>query len=261
MIKKILVLLGGLTVLALIVYVAQSRREAVRPETTPDLVGPVYDPTKPFACGGSMALDLEGKTVDLAEGEAFSAGGDCRLVLRNFAVKAPVAVSAGGDAVVVLEGGTFEGTQAAVSVGGNATLEVRGAALIGSIQRSGEARIVGLPEEEKRDETLDMSRRWGKGACDGVVACYKNAGEFGRISGRVEIDIDGKGAGTNPLYVAGQAPAAVKTCLIENAGKKHLAGYDGPAGKLICEYSGTLTQETEMMTWSPAFLTAEPNQP
>jgi hypothetical protein len=93
----------------------------------------LWDRESPFSCGGGWKVKLEGEDIELAEGNVVSAGGDCQLTLIDCTFKSPTPISAGGSAHVVIEGGRIEGTQMAISLGGNATAEVRGAEIVGDV--------------------------------------------------------------------------------------------------------------------------------
>jgi hypothetical protein len=85
-----------------------------------------------LTCGGNMVMKLEGKEVDL-DGTAIMAGGKCELTLKDCTFKGTTPLTIGGDAKVTIEGGTFTGSEKAVSAGGNAKVTIKGATLVGDI--------------------------------------------------------------------------------------------------------------------------------
>jgi len=99
----------------------------------------------PLVCGGVDELSFEGETVTFPTGTAITAGGNCKLTLVNCNVTAPVAVDVGGNAQVIIRGGTVTGATAAISAGGNAHVVVEGASVSGPVTRGGNAQITGVP--------------------------------------------------------------------------------------------------------------------
>jgi hypothetical protein len=99
-----------------------------------------WDGKTTLECSGNDELSFEDCTATLS-GTAVLASGNCRLHLKRCTIVADTAIEAGGNARVLVEGGTVEGKQLAVDAGGNAVVEVRGA-LTGKVKRSGNARVI-----------------------------------------------------------------------------------------------------------------------
>jgi hypothetical protein len=129
--------------------------------------GPITDLV---ICGRNQSLQFEGRTFEVEQGPALIAGGSCtvtlthcslvahhtkqigvvyagaqsRIVLRDCTIAGDLALSAGGSAVVEVEGGAIEGSEAAVSALGQATVRSRGAKVTGKVEHKDQAVLEGL---------------------------------------------------------------------------------------------------------------------
>jgi len=67
--------------------------------------------------------------------------GNCHLKLVRCQIKADLPIEAAGNAHVLIDGGSIEGSKHAFDASGNASIEVRGARVVGTVKRSGNAHI------------------------------------------------------------------------------------------------------------------------
>jgi hypothetical protein len=221
-----------------------------------------WDGTKPFQCGGSQNRTFKDLKIKYspAAGEPFadnaiSAGGDCQLTLINCEISGNKVISAGGNAHIIIKGGKIEGKEEAMHVGGNATIEVtEGAQIVGPVESGGAGKIMGMPEQEKKQTVRSLSQRFGKGACDAVIRCYQQNKAFGNVQGLVSGEVNASGKVTAAKYSAGEAPQPVRQCLEQAMVTKSIAGFDGKPGKLQCQYAGTLTAGSQMLSLDSQFV-------
>lgn len=107
---------------------------------------PIHDK---LICNGNDAgfgkFELRATQEQIDEwGEAFAADGNCDAELDKSIIVSPgVAVRAGGNTKLVFTGGRIEGKPAMV-LAGNATVELRGTEVVGDVETSGNAKVIGL---------------------------------------------------------------------------------------------------------------------
>lgn len=104
----------------------------------------IWDGTGPLVCAGNQVLDVTPVSATLGVSPAITAMGNCRMTLHGVHVSAPVALQVGGNAEVILDGGSYTGSSAAIVAGANAHVVVQGALVQGPVQRSGGARVDGM---------------------------------------------------------------------------------------------------------------------
>ena len=196
-----------------------------------------WDGTSKLECYGSTVMHLKGKQAHVS-GEAIDAAGNCEIEIEDCEITGEPAIRAGGNAKVTLRGGRMEG-KTAIWAAGNAEVDIRGTHVVGKIDRGGNARVHGLPEEDAKQAAEDLSRKYGADACAGMIDCYTQAGAFGQISGRLTSHVGADGHMLDATY-EGEAKPPIRACLIAAARKRVIAGYDGKAGILTCEYAGTI---------------------
>lgn len=102
--------------------------------------GLTWDGKSTLRCAGNDSLSVEDKVVSLA-GTAVIAGGNCDLTLTRCFITADVAIEAGGNATVHVEGGRIEGRTRSIDAEGNADVKVRGAEIVGRTRERGNAHI------------------------------------------------------------------------------------------------------------------------
>jgi hypothetical protein len=198
-----------------------------------------WDGDSKLECYGSTVMHLRGK-----KGKAIAAAGNCEIAVENCDVEE---LTAGGNAKVTLVGGKLGRLFAA----GNADVEIRGTA-VEKVDRGGNVRVHGLPEEDAKQAVEDLSRRYGSGACNGMIECYTSARAFGQISGRVEAKVGPDGHMLDATY-EGEAKPAIRECLLATMRKKVIAGYDGKPGVLSCEYAGTMAAGSRQLMIGGSF--------
>ena len=108
-----------------------------------------------------------------------------------------------------------------------------------------------IPKVETDEKKHD---RWGSGACNGVVACYREHDFVGSASGTASAEIGPGGQATKGNYV-GAAPRAIRNCIVSLMSKKSIAAedWDKKGGKLFCRFAGTVNGGTIMMSNSWGF--------
>ncbi len=133
-----------------------------------------------IACTGTEELVLTRRYIDAPEGDGVVAEGTCKVTLTDCHVVARGhAVSAAGDAVVVIRNSTLRGGKSALYLGDRARASARGNTYSGGIlvmgradyddqggnetQRTAEATVV-APAEEVGDEVGDQGDSPGSGA-------------------------------------------------------------------------------------------------
>ncbi len=92
-------------------------------------------------------------------GSAFEASGNCDATISNPEFRSPlVALVAGGNSHLVIEGGILEGGKHAIVVSGNATVEIRGTVVLGKIKKSGHGKVIGMDTAKRsEDESEDKA--------------------------------------------------------------------------------------------------------
>jgi hypothetical protein len=198
-----------------------------------------WDGTSTLECFGSTVMHLRGK-----KGKAISAAGNCEMTIENCEIDE---VTAGGGAKVTLIGGKV----GLLSAAGGVDVEIRGTS-VGKVDRGGSGRVHGLPEEDAKQAAEDLSRRYGAGACDGMIECYLSARAFGQISGRVGAHVGPDGHMLDATY-EGEAKPAIRQCLLAVMRKKVIADYDGKEGVLSCEYAGTMAAGSRQLMIGGSF--------
>jgi hypothetical protein len=233
----------------------------------------LWDEASTLRCVGNQSMTLQHKRVSLAKGPIVFAAGNCHLSLIDCEFEAPQVLEIGGNAHVSLRGGRLAGTtsvagnatldidgshvagQPAMNVSGNALVAVKGGGTVeGAVAVDGNARVTGIPDLEATQKASELSNRWSRGACDGVLRCYTQADAFGNISGRLNVSIGADGQATDATYEKGDAPDAVRLCLIAWGKQQRLQGYAGRPGHLGCEYAGSLTRSSQRLSLDRSFL-------
>lgn len=145
----------------------------------------------------------------------------------------------GGDKIqthVVVQGGRVEAPETAIQLQMSSLKVEKNATLVGKVIRGDRSSMVtGIPELERDQANEGVAKKFGQAVCDMAVACYKKNSWVGKYT--VDIESDGQ---VSSAKFDGSPPKDVKECLLDPKDKK-LAGYDGPPGKLTCEWSVTHT--------------------
>ncbi len=220
-----------------------------------------WDGSAPLMCGGSQSITVENLTINLPGSSAIQAGGNCQVTLINTTLTAGTAIDAGGDAVITIRGGSVTGTENALSLGGNARVNIeQGAVVNGPISSGGSAVVTGLPEGDPRlastrSTPVDPAEEAARTRiCTDLTACYAQLNAYGQISGRVLVDLAADGSITNATYEGGQAPEPVQQCLTQTARSRPVVGWSGGAARVTCEYSGTYMQGIQQMMHSSSLV-------
>jgi len=232
-----------------------------------------WDGTTTLECYGGTVMTLRDRTIKTgpADGPILSVAGDCEIEIINCNLTGQRVLSAGGNAHVTIRDSKFNGgldlggnvevdfynstidVAQDADVAGNAKVTFHDSHLEGNLEVLGNAVVKGIPELDERMARTDLSRRYGATACDGVTDCYGNAGAFGNISGQLVVDIDATGHAVDARYENGDAPPAVRECLIALGRARSIKPFDGKPGRMTCFYAGTFIPGAMRMSTSPSF--------
>ncbi len=103
--------------------------------------------TAPLLCGGNQSIEASDITAAFSSGSAISAGGNCHVKCTRCRLQAPVAISVGGNAQIMLLDSHVEGSQTGVLAGGNAEVKFLGnSTLAGGVSKGGNAQVLAPPE-------------------------------------------------------------------------------------------------------------------
>lgn len=134
----------GMAIAGYAVYHAVNPTAAL-PGAVSALVHP-WDGSSPLVCGGDQRIEAHDVRAIFATGTAIDAGGDCHVTCTHCTLQAPVAISAGGDAQIVLVDSRVEGSTQAIVAGGDATVKVTGeSSVTGAVVKGGDAQVVVPP--------------------------------------------------------------------------------------------------------------------
>lgn len=88
----------------------------------PGLLGPVWDGTAPFACGGNDSVTIEGVTANLPNDTAIRVSSNCELTIIGSSITARVGIEADGNRSVRLQNTVIQATETGIFIGGNKQL-------------------------------------------------------------------------------------------------------------------------------------------
>ena len=126
--------------------VRSHRASAISAGVGAGLTGGGWAGGTPLQCGGNDSIDASDVTVAFSSGSAIDAGGNCHVTCTRCTIKAPVAISAGGNAEITLIDSHVEGSQTGVEAGGNAQVKFAGnSTLVGSVSKGGNAQVMAPP--------------------------------------------------------------------------------------------------------------------
>jgi hypothetical protein len=134
-------LLAGAIVLGVVLYLRHTVHKAMTEPSASAKAAAKWDGKSPLTCS-SGEVTIEGVTAKL-DGTAITASGDCHLKLIGVDVSAAIAIEAGGNATVSIEGGSIAGTKHAVHALGNAEVKLDKTKVTGEKKKLGSAKIVG----------------------------------------------------------------------------------------------------------------------
>jgi hypothetical protein len=168
------------------------------------------------------------------------------------------AVDASGFAKIVLTGTTVDGK---VSATGSSVVESRNAKILGKVSADGPANLVGFAPEALPSSLASAGSRSspvrpqdpGSRACTGIGACYKTYA--GQIAGHLVMRVDARGDVQNVTYT-GSATPDQKKCLLDLGRQKSVADAPPGPGQLVCDYAGTVTPGSQMLSESGSFVPA-----
>jgi hypothetical protein len=238
-----------------------------------------WDGNSPLECYGSTVMSVRGRHVDMpgAGSAIIHAAGNCELEIVDCNLSGRMVLDAGGNAHVSVRNSKLSGglsvagdvrldiyrtivkvvQPARAGVSGNARVAFRDSRLEGNLERDGNAVVTGIPEIERQAALEDLSRRYGARACDGVIGCYQKRGAFGNISGQLVVDIDATGHALAARYDNGEAPPAVRDCLVALGRSRSIEPFDGKPGRLSCYYAGSLIPGALRISTNPSFVHTE----
>jgi hypothetical protein len=238
-----------------------------------------WDGRGTLECFGSTVMTVRGRTVDVtgAPSSIIHAAGNCELEIVDCNLTGQLVLDGGGNAHVTIRNSKLDGgldvagdvqvdfygstlevaRPARAEVSGNARLAFHDSRLAGELERSGNATVTGIPELERQQALEDLSSRYGAHACDGVIACYQKSGAFGNISGHIVVDIDATGRARGARYESGDAPPAVRDCLVALGRARTIEAFDGKPGRMSCFYAGSFIPGAMRMSTTPSFVHVE----
>ncbi len=210
----------------------------------------MWDGKSTFACAGNYVVTISGKHIDLPNGPQPANGVFMSSIVsehcQDQAGGCPVLYASGNCQLDIVDS-TITAPNVLVATGG-AKVTVKNSKLNGNVTRAGGAVISGLPENE-----ADVSKRFGAKACEGAIACYREKGAYGSISGRLVADIGADGRATAAHYENGSAPPEVQSCLVDLGKRRVIAPYDDKPGQLICDFSGNFSASSQSIELNPSF--------
>jgi hypothetical protein len=238
-----------------------------------------WDGKSELECFGSTVMSIRGRNIDMqgAASAIIHAAGNCELEIVDCNLNGTMVLDGGGDAHVSIRNSTLNGgldvagdvqldlyrstlkvaPPARAAVSGNARVAFHDSRLDGKLERDGNAIVTGIPEIEREAALEDLSARYGAHACDGVVDCYQKNGAFGNISGQLVVDIDAAGRARAARYQSGDAPPAVRDCLVELGRTRSIEPFDGKPGRMSCYYAGSFIPGAMRMSTNPSFVHTE----
>jgi hypothetical protein len=238
-----------------------------------------WDGKSTLECFGSTVISIRGRTIDMAGATSsiVHAAGNCEIEIVDCNFTAPLVLDGGGNARVTVRNSKLDGgldvagdvrlelysstlkvtPPARAEISGNARVSFHDSHLDGNLQRDGNAIVTGIAEIERQAALEDLSRRYGAHACDGVLACYQSHEAFGNISGQLLVDIDAAGRAGAVRYEHGDAPLAVRECLIALGRTRSIEPFDGKPGRMSCYYAGSFIPGAMRMSTSPSFVHGE----
>jgi hypothetical protein len=238
-----------------------------------------WDGKTPLECFGSTVMTVRGRTIDMTSvpSSIIHAAGNCELEIVDCSFRGPLVLDGGGNARVTIRGSELDGgldlagdvrvdfngstvkvtTPARAQVSGNARVAFNDSRFEGKLERSGNASVTGIPEIERQQAGEELSRRYGAHACDGVIECYQKTGAFGNISGHLVVDIDATGHARAARYENGDAPPAVRDCLVALGRARTIDAFDGKPGRMSCFYAGSFIPGAMRMSTTPSFVHVE----
>jgi hypothetical protein len=109
---------------------------------SPAISSLVWDGKAPFECGGNDNIAVKGVTAELSAGTAVTVNGNCHFTCTDCTIRAPIAIDADDNGVVMIVNGTIEGSELLAQAGGNARVNVVGnVKASGAVKQSGNARV------------------------------------------------------------------------------------------------------------------------
>lgn len=240
-----------------------------------------WDGTTTLECYGSTVMTLRDRTITTSPtgGPILSVAGNCEIEIIHCNLTGENVLSAGGNAHVTIRdsklnggfdvagnveldvyGSTIRVTQDAeqdAEVAGNARVTFHDSHLQGNLGVLGNAIVKGIPEIDRQLKQREVSRRYSTHACDGVTDCYGKTNTFGNISGQLVVDIDATGHAAEARYENGDAPPAVRECLIALGRTRSITPFDGRPGQLTCYYAGTFIPGAMRINSSQSFTREE----
>jgi hypothetical protein len=238
-----------------------------------------WDGKSTLECFGSTVMTLRGRTVDMTDTSSpvINAAGNCEIEIVDCNLSGQLVLDGGGNAHVTVRNSKMNGgldvagnvqldlysstvkvvRPSRAQMSGNARVAFHDSRIEGNLERDGNAIVTGIPEIERQVALEDLSRRYGANACDGVIACYQKSGAFGNISGRLLVDIDATGRAHAARYENGDAPPAVRDCLVALGRTRTIEPFDGKPGQMSCYYAGSLIPGAMRMSTTPSFAHTE----
>ncbi len=179
--------------------------------------------------GGIRLLVLDmlhgGRIISQQYGETISeAGGDLPLYGSGAAAGLLLLATVGFQPLLILE---------------NLQDEPDTAATAPAVTESPAATASAFEKKQKPDPP--PASAWERGACEGVVACYRSADYVGKVAGRVTMTIDPNGGVERVQLRLPDATDPIRDCVRAVAERKTLVDYTGAPATLRCEFAGAVS--------------------
>lgn len=209
---------------------------------------------------GNARVTISGGAL-VAESGILHASGNARVVITGTKMYGSEGIGSYGNSTVRLNSVTVEVSNYALRIAGNSRLYVdKKSVLKGQVYRANTARIYGLPEHEQKQTEDSLQARYGRGACNGVLACFTQHRQFGHINIKLVGHV-GAGGKVLAAYVAeSNATPAVEQCAVQAMRAQSIVGYTGKLGQRTCQIAGTyLETGVQMLSTTESFVFS-PNQ-
>ncbi len=185
-----------------------------------------------------------------------------KVRLRNVDLRANQgALYVSTSAKVVFDGGRIISAGRAIYASNNANITLRKVKVVGSIHKSKGAVInrvgggVSADVASKRADALAKRlKRYKSTACWGVLSCYQQNRQFGKVDVQVQAHISDEGKATKTrVHLYRKAKAKVRRCLQRNVKKKRIKDFTGPVGLLHCRVIGNIQDGVQRIRYTTEY--------
>ncbi|MFH2006374.1 MAG: right-handed parallel beta-helix repeat-containing protein [bacterium] len=211
--------------------------------------------------GGKASLTVKGGSIKSGFGTALHVEKEARVKLENVELKGRVGMRVEDQARAILKGGKVHGRYAAAIAYGKGAIAYQGTQWKGEKRAYRGGVVVEVPKGDDPEMVISQAQvlairnaRYEKGGCEGFIDCYADNGSHGRISGKVTMPVEKDGTIKRPKLKLRRANGKTKKCIRELIKEKKIANFEGPPGKLICSFSGTVRGGLRMISTGTEFV-------